>query len=324
MIALLARTRLVRPSEHPTDWVYPPLSMTAAQVGFVALLLGLVPAATAADITGKIDRDIGSSGRKTYAVFVRMADRLLGGRGLTNDSARSTPGRSGASCGRRSSRRSEPKPTARGAGSRPGSPSWRSRGRSGTSTATGSSTASPATRRARPASVWPRLEEVAFVSLQRGPLRQLKHHRDPDQPAATPEKERFFRQTSSEGPCTWEGVKFYEDCPPSRPLAKPDVTGVFGGFPALGAAGEWRDLLEGERPDGVLVDVRGDNSFTGAQTAGVAALMLSANPELCPWEVKAIMEKTCRDLGRKGRDYTFGAGLLQARNAVRAAGAVAR
>ena len=128
---------------------------------------------------------------------------------------------------------------------------------------------------------------------------------------------------SSEGPCTWDGVKFYEDYPPSLPLAKPDVTGVFGGFPR-GAAGEWFDLLEGERPDGAGRRP-GRQLLHRVQTAGVAALMLSANPDLCPWEVKAIMEKTCRDLGRKGRDYTFGAGLLQARrDAVRAARAVAR
>ena len=56
MIALLARTRLVHPSENHTDPVYRPPSMTAAHVCFVALLFGLVPAANAADVTGKIDR----------------------------------------------------------------------------------------------------------------------------------------------------------------------------------------------------------------------------------------------------------------------------
>jgi hypothetical protein len=101
------------------------------------------------------------------------------------------------------------------------------------------------------------------------------------------------------------------------------VTGVFGGFPRW-ARPENGAIFSKENDQMALVDVRGGNSFTGAQTAGVAALMLSANPDLCPWEVKAIMEKTCRDLGRKGRDYTFGAGLLQARDAVRAARAVAR
>ncbi len=56
MIALQARTRLVRPSGYHTDSVYRPPSMTAAQVCFVSLLFGLFPASNAADVTCKIDR----------------------------------------------------------------------------------------------------------------------------------------------------------------------------------------------------------------------------------------------------------------------------
>ena len=41
---------------------------------------------------------------------------------------------------------------------------------------------------------------------------------------------------SSEGPCTWSGVKFYDDYPPGEPLAKPDVTAV-NGLCRLGTAG---------------------------------------------------------------------------------------
>jgi subtilisin family serine protease len=73
----------------------------------------------------------------------------------------------------------------------------------------------------------------------------------------------------------------------------------------------------------LVVGPRG-NSFSGPHAAGVAALMLSVNPDLCAWEVKELMEKTCRDLGLKGRDYTYGAGLLQANHAVRAARRAAR
>jgi subtilisin family serine protease len=61
------------------------------------------------------------------------------------------------------------------------------------------------------------------------------------------------------------------------------------------------------------------NSFSAPHTAGVAALLLSANPELNAWEVKRLMEQTCKDIGPKGRDTTYGAGLLQALDAVRAA-----
>jgi subtilisin family serine protease len=68
-----------------------------------------------------------------------------------------------------------------------------------------------------------------------------------------------------------------------------------------------------------LVVGPGGNSFSGPHAAGVAALMLSANPDLPAWQVKSLMEQTCRDLGPPGRDLTFGSGLLQARDAVRAA-----
>jgi hypothetical protein len=122
----------------------------------------------------------------------------------------------------------------------------------------------------------------------------------------------------SEGPCTWKGVKFYDDYPPARPLSKPDVTGVFGKFPLWGRP-ENGEIYARQNDQMALIIGPAGNSFSGAETAGVAALMLSANPDLCPWEVKALMERTCRDLGPKGRDYSYGAGLLQARDAVRAA-----
>ncbi len=61
------------------------------------------------------------------------------------------------------------------------------------------------------------------------------------------------------------------------------------------------------------------NSFSGPHAAGVAALMLSVEPELNAWQVKRLMEETCKELGAPGRDPVFAAGLLQAREAVRAA-----
>ena len=39
---------------------------------------------------------------------------------------------------------------------------------------------------------------------------------------------------SSEGPCTWTGVKFYDYYPAGEPLAKPDVTAPFTGFAVWG------------------------------------------------------------------------------------------
>ncbi len=128
---------------------------------------------------------------------------------------------------------------------------------------------------------------------------------------------------SSEGPCYWEDVKFYGDYPRDRPLAKPDVTGCFGGYPVWGrtalARGGRIELVSDEGGGISLVRGPQGNSFSGPHAAGVAALMLSVNPELPAWSVKELMEQTCDDIGEKGRDEKFGAGLLNALEAVRAA-----
>lgn len=127
---------------------------------------------------------------------------------------------------------------------------------------------------------------------------------------------------SSEGPCYWDGVKFYDDYPEAKPLQKPDVTGIFGGYPVWGRPQlpnkVWK-IFSNEGENFALVIGPQGNSFSGPHAAGVAALMLSANPDLNAWEVKSLMEETCKDIGEKGRDTTFGAGLLQALDAVRAA-----
>ena len=48
-------------------------------------------------------------------------------------------------------------------------------------------------------------------------------------------------------------------------------------------------------------------------------MMLSVNPELNPWEVSKILRESAINLGAKGHDYKFGAGLINALAAVRAA-----
>ena len=125
---------------------------------------------------------------------------------------------------------------------------------------------------------------------------------------------------SSTGPCTWAGVPFFDDFPGSNPLAKPDVTGCFGGFPVWSRATfpNAKIVWRGDADTALIVGPQG-NSFAGPHAAGVAALVLSANPDLNPWEVKAILETSCSDLGAPGRDPEFGSGLLQALPAVRAA-----
>lgn len=63
------------------------------------------------------------------------------------------------------------------------------------------------------------------------------------------------------------------------------------------------------------------NIFNGTsaacpQVAGVAALMLSANPQLTESQVRVILQETARDLGTSGWDATYGYGLVDAANAV--------
>ena len=62
-------------------------------------------------------------------------------------------------------------------------------------------------------------------------------------------------------------------------------------------------------------------SFAAAHIAGIAALMIARNPRLTPEQVRAALTTTARDLGPKGRDDMFGAGLADAYKAVLAVGA---
>lgn len=60
-------------------------------------------------------------------------------------------------------------------------------------------------------------------------------------------------------------------------------------------------------------------SFSSPLTAGVVALMLSANPALQPSQVDSILISTADDLGVPGRDDNFGHGRINAAKAVAAA-----
>ena len=60
-------------------------------------------------------------------------------------------------------------------------------------------------------------------------------------------------------------------------------------------------------------------SVAAAEVSGVAALLIERNPALKPGDVRRILMHTAKDLGPKGRDREFGAGLVNAFQAVRAA-----
>lgn len=128
---------------------------------------------------------------------------------------------------------------------------------------------------------------------------------------------------SSEGPCFWEGVRFFSDHPQADPLSKPDLCAFPTGYPVWNVTGShrirsgWEEISRA--PEASLVMGPAGNSFSGPHAAGVAALVLSANPTINPWEVGQIISETARDLGPPGRDEKFGAGLIDAWAAVRAA-----
>ena len=132
-------------------------------------------------------------------------------------------------------------------------------------------------------------------------------------------------QASSRGPVSWADVRYFDSGDGPEQLSKPDVTACFGGYPMWTRVDVWegrkRDRLRviATDEDGyVLATGPQGNSFSGPHAAGVAALMLEADPDLPVWELKRLMESTCQDLGPTGRDTTFGAGMLQADKAVQA------
>lgn len=69
--------------------------------------------------------------------------------------------------------------------------------------------------------------------------------------------------------------------------------------------------------NGNYTSLFGGTSAACPQVAGVAALMLSANPQLTENQVRTILQETARDLGTRGWDTTYGYGLVDAYSAVK-------
>jgi subtilisin family serine protease len=59
-------------------------------------------------------------------------------------------------------------------------------------------------------------------------------------------------------------------------------------------------------------------SVAAAYISGLAALLIERKPNLTPSEVRRILQSTARDLGKRGRDDEYGAGLADAYSAVKA------
>ena len=116
--------------------------------------------------------------------------------------------------------------------------------------------------------------------------------------------------------------------PPLYPAADPNVIAVTatdaddklfpqsnrGRYIALAAPGA--QILVAI-PDGGY-EVSSGTSYSAAEISGIVALMLQRKSDLAPDKVRDILLATAKDLGPKGRDIMFGAGLADAYGALMA------
>ncbi len=105
---------------------------------------------------------------------------------------------------------------------------------------------------------------------------------------------------SSRGPVTC-----WSDYTDSSPLIDPDISG-----PGV-------DVLSTKWGGGYTT--MSGTSMATPHLAGVAALLLSANPDLTVAQMDSLIEVTSLDLGSAGKDNTYGAGRVDAYQAVLAA-----
>jgi subtilisin family serine protease len=117
--------------------------------------------------------------------------------------------------------------------------------------------------------------------------------------------------------------------PPLFPAADPNVIAVTatdtddalftganrGDYIAVAAPGV--DILA-PAPDGTYQFTTG-TSVAAAEVSGVVALLIERNPSLTPAGVRKILMDTAKHLGSAGRNRAFGAGLVNALQAVTAA-----
>lgn len=80
----------------------------------------------------------------------------------------------------------------------------------------------------------------------------------------------------------------------------------------------FNSAVVGELPDGrVIPGLLYGNSYAGPMFCGTIALMLSADPDLLPWDLKEIITATARDVGPEGVDNETGYGLIDCHAAVK-------
>lgn len=112
---------------------------------------------------------------------------------------------------------------------------------------------------------------------------------------------------SSCGPSCWEDAPWYWDYPfrPGPGILKPDIA----------APGVNITSCAYNNNSGYLSGWSGTSMAT-PHCAGLAALMLSKNPNLTVAQIDSIMQFTALDLGTAGKDTMFGAGRIRAKRAI--------
>ena len=141
-----------------------------------------------------------------------------------------------------------------------------------------------------------------FAQRVRVPVQMRTPEDIPDAVFAAAGVQRNFARTpfSSQGPVEWK-TEHYQD----GTVAKPEVCAFNMDLPML--------RLDGTTtPTGL-----NGNSFAGPMFCGSISLMLSADPDLLPWDLKKIITSTATDVGPDGFDAQTGHGLINCYHAVR-------
>ncbi|MDP4626170.1 MAG: S8 family serine peptidase [Akkermansiaceae bacterium] len=117
--------------------------------------------------------------------------------------------------------------------------------------------------------------------------------------AAGVQKDLSKTPFSCVGPVEWD-TEHYED----GVVQKPEVCAFNMKVPCL-------------LPNGKVVpDLLNGNSYAGPMFCGAIALMLSADPDLLPWDLQEIITSTATDVGPEGVDDETGHGLIDCHAAV--------
>ena len=141
-----------------------------------------------------------------------------------------------------------------------------------------------------------------FAQTEKTPVQMRTPEDIPEVVFAAAGVQRDFSRTpfSSQGPVSWQTEHYQQGL-----VQKPEVCAFNMGLPLLRRDGSARPVaLNG-------------NSFAGPMFCGAIALMLSADPDLLPWDLKEIITKTATDVGAKGVDAQTGHGLINCYRAVK-------